>query len=126
MSSMEQYIRQLGQDGFRLHLWSTSEGFQANVSEPGVNAWTCVTSVDPVDAVREALRQRAGGISTRIVQAHSEQHDAPRVSAQQVDIEEAIEAAAVDADGFCMICESGGNGCDACRPPAAVDDFGDL
>jgi hypothetical protein len=93
MSSIEQYITKLGQDGFRFHLWRTRDGWQANISEPGTNAWTCVTLDDPVDATREALRQRACGISSRIVQAHSPQHDAPIVE-HQVDIEEAIEAAA--------------------------------
>ena len=122
MTSLEQYIDQLGQDGFRLHLWRTVDGWQANVSEPGGAGWTVAMGDSPLEAVHDAMRQRACGVAGRTVTAHDGYVDAPRVAREeQVDLEDAI-AAAIDDEGMCVICESGGSGCDACRP-ADDDDF---
>lgn len=124
MSSLENYLRDLAVSGpVKLHLWPVhGGGFQANVAEPGVRAWTVVHDEDPIAATREALRQRSCGVSSRTVEAHDGYVDAPTVE-QQIDIEEAIAAAPeqhTDPDGFCMICEGGG--CDLCSPTGSSDD----
>jgi hypothetical protein len=91
MSSLETYLRDLAMKGpVRLHLWPVhGGGFQANVGEPGVNAWTVVTLYDPVDASREALRQRSCGIAGRQVVARDGYVDAPPPEIQ-TEFEDAI------------------------------------
>lgn len=93
MSSLEAHLRRCAPQGLRLHLWQRKGGgFQASVAEPGVNAWTCVQDDDPVNAAREALRQRCAAIAVRTVEAEPEP--------EQIDIEEAIAAAEQPVDEF--------------------------
>lgn len=57
-SALDQHIRALAADGLRIHIWPCAGGFQANAAEPGLNAWTCHTAADPIDALAVVLRQR--------------------------------------------------------------------
>lgn len=98
--AIEQQLRDLLTRGsLRIHLWATSSGrYQANVSEPGANAWTVVIDDDPVDALALALRQRAARVPDRRIEIWDEDGVVPRGNAQpaQIDIEEVIAAAASD------------------------------
>lgn len=133
--SLEQCLRDASVNGLRLHVWPCAGGYQANAAEPGVNAWTCHTAADPIEAVTSVLRKRAARVPDREVGPLAEPH--------QVDIEEAIAVATAsrgdcshgvpghlrcgacdpdggfDPDGFCVVCEGGG--CDACLK--TVDEF---
>lgn len=129
MSSLETHIRQLAADGVRIHIWPTKGGqFQANVGEQGLGeGWTCHTAPDPIEALSVALRLRATA-------AHGRDVVFDPVAPVQIDLEEAIEASGkgdlgptgFDADGFCLVCESGGSGCAACRATGDTDDFEEL
>ena len=90
MSSLEAYIRTLAPGALQINLWPTKRGYQANVKDTSTDGWTCCTEADPIDAVREALRQRACCRDHRSV--------GPAVEPEQVDIEEAIAAAAPATD----------------------------
>lgn len=118
MSRIDHFIRQAADEGLQLHLWRTKSGYQANVKEASAAGWTVVSADDPIDAVVQALAHRATRWRDREVV----------IEPEQMDIEDAIASAVADDDeGFCVVCESGGSGCDACRPAAADDDdFGDL
>lgn len=90
MSSLDHHIRRLAPEALQVNLWPTERGFQANVKERAGRGWTVVTGEDPIAALTEALRQRAAGLGIREVV--SPEDAAPPA---QIDIEEAIAAAAV-------------------------------
>lgn len=85
MSALEQMIRTLAADGVQMHVFPTNVGFQANVKEPGSNGWTCVTLGDAIDALGQALRQRAARSPDRVV--------LPLDEPEVIDIEDFIAAA---------------------------------
>ena len=72
MSAIDQHIRALATDGIRIHRWPCAAGYQANVSEPATNAWTCHTAADPVEALATALRMRVARVSDRVVVGSAE------------------------------------------------------
>lgn len=95
MSSIEQCIRHLTEDGLQIHLWRTPTGYQANVKELGSNGWTCHTAADPIDALGLVLRQRAARVPDREVVVFDEPEVAAVPAAadgRQLDIEDAIAA----------------------------------
>lgn len=88
-TSIEHHLRQLAPDGLRLHIWPrTGGGYQINVAEPGTSGWTVLHDDDVVRGVGEALRQRACGISSRVVEARDEW--------SQVELEEWLAVTTVD------------------------------
>ena len=94
-SALETHIRALAPAGLRLHLWPTKQGYQANVADAGGQSWTCDTQSDPIAAISAALRIRATLRDHRPVVATGEGWDS-----EQLDIEQAIAAAASQADAF--------------------------
>jgi hypothetical protein len=83
--SLEHNLRALATDGFRLNLWRTATGFQANVSEAAGRAWTCFSDSDPLLAINGAVRQRLTATPSRNVIGEAE-------GEMQIDIEDAIAA----------------------------------
>lgn len=90
MSSLEAHIRTLAPGALQINLRPTKRGFQANVKDTSSDGWTCWTEEDPIDALREALRQRTCVRDHRSV--------GPAAEPEQVDIEDAIAAAAPATD----------------------------
>ena len=88
--TLEYNLRMLAAEGVMISIWPTrSEQYQANVSEPGDNSWTCHTDPDPMVALATALRHRLAGVTSRIVTRASIRDNL----GEQVDIEDAIAAA---------------------------------
>lgn len=95
MSAIEQPIRHLAPSGLRIHLWPCAAGYQANVSEPGTNAWTVFTAADPIDAMATALRQRSARVPDRVVEVEIEvtaEEPTDMVDQRQIDIEDYLAA----------------------------------
>lgn len=91
MSSIDHHIRQLAPDSLRINIWHRQGGgYQVNVSERGSGSWTVVIDDDPVAGLATALRQRATGAPSRLIEARDAYTDAPPV---QCELEDAIAKA---------------------------------
>lgn len=109
--SIETLLRESRLAYGHIQLFKDDQGWQASVYhyEPKRLTHDGKVKGDPVDALRAALledERKTRDMERRYAAA-------PKVG----------DTPAVDADGFCMICEGGG--CDACRP-ASDDEFEDL
>lgn len=96
-----------------VQLFRDDQGWQASVYHYEPKTLTNGRALDdPVDALRVAL-----------VEDDRKTRDLARryAAAEKVGSGDAP----VDSDGFCMICENGGSGCDACRA-TTTDDFEDM
>jgi len=123
--SVETLLRECALTYGHIQLFRNEDGWQASVCHYGPPPVTRDSKVfsDPAEALRKALMEDAR--KTADVKRRYER----AISERQIDIEDAIAAAKptddeppVDSDGFCMICENGGAGCDACNP-SVDDDF---
>ena len=111
-AELAQMVTALAEDGLQVNLWPTDKGYQANVKERAAKGWTIASDPDPVTALLKALRMRCARIPDRTVVAE--------VDAQQVDIEEAIAAAASD----CQHGIPGNLRCGACEEMDTMAEFG--